>query len=151
MAIKSGNSNSNIDFQSNNSKLKVDCLNENFKFKLTKCKIHFHNWQYKSHNWHSTTANSQLRKHSSQFSVYHGKIRSFIRAFLPTSSPRRVEGPRNEVECTFYPARDPQSISFPTNVTTHFLKKLSIHTLRVSCSLDSVSRKNRKYRLTTRL
>ena len=55
--------------KSNNSKLKVDFLSENFKFKLTKCKSHFPNWQFKSHNWHSLTANSQLRKRTSQFSV----------------------------------------------------------------------------------
>ena len=34
-----------------NSELKVDFESENFKFKLTiKYKIHFHNWQFKSHN-----------------------------------------------------------------------------------------------------
>ena len=55
--------------KSDNSKLKVDFLSESFKFKLSKCKIHFHNWQFKSHNWHSTTANSQLRKRTSPFSV----------------------------------------------------------------------------------
>ena len=52
----------NFDFKSLNSKLKVDLLNENFKFKLTKYKIDFQNWKFKCHNRHWTMVNSQLRK-----------------------------------------------------------------------------------------
>ena len=46
--------------KSNNSKLKLDFLSENFKFKLTKCKSHFDNWQFKSH---------QLTFHKCEFAV----------------------------------------------------------------------------------
>ena len=55
--------------KSNNSKLKVSCSSENSKFKLTKCKCHFQNWQSKA-----ITDTRQLRICSFQFSVSTWKL-----------------------------------------------------------------------------
>ena len=53
--------------KSNKSKLKLDFLSENFKFKLTKCKSHFHNWQFKSHQL--TFQNCEFAVAKTQFSI----------------------------------------------------------------------------------
>ena len=73
--------------KSNKSKLKVACSSENSKFKLTKCKIYFHNWQFKA-----IIDIRQLRIRSFQFSVPTWKLNSHTTFVVEVEGVTDVHG-----------------------------------------------------------
>ena len=73
--------------KSNNYKLIVACSSENCKFKLTKCKIYFHNWQFKA-----IIDIRQLRIGSFQFSVSTWKLNSHTTFVVEVEGVTDVHG-----------------------------------------------------------